>query len=78
MARPRLVSAQANILGLLILLSLEDDWPDVVGGLIPTADGLAPVGVFEVVRFTELGNSGGSTISTTTGFLVGTPPEWTV
>lgn len=60
MARPRLVSAQANSLGFLILLSLGDDWPDVVDGLIPASDGLAPVGVFEVVRFTELGNSGGS------------------
>jgi hypothetical protein len=60
--RPRLVSAQANSLGLLILLSLRDDWPDMVDGLIPAADGLVPVGVFEVVRFTELGNSGGSAL----------------
>jgi hypothetical protein len=34
----------------------------MVDGLIPAADGLVPVGVFEVVRFTELGNSGGSAL----------------
>jgi hypothetical protein len=61
-ARPRLVSAQANSLVLLILLSLEGDWLDVVDELIPAEDGLAPVGVFEVERFTELGNSGGSAL----------------
>jgi hypothetical protein len=52
---PRLVSAQANCRGLLILLSLEDDRQDVVDGLVLPSDRFMPAGVFEVVRSAELG-----------------------
>jgi hypothetical protein len=41
-------------------LSLEDDRPDVVDGLVFPSNGLVPAGVFEVVRSAELGSSGGS------------------